>query len=277
MEMDVGEIINRKYQVIKLIGRGQFGQVFLAMHIHTQALVALKQEPLDHHSLRHETTVLHYLASCNLASCKCIPQVLWFGNQNEFRYLAITYCEGESLDKCGKMTFQEKGFWWNQAIACLEHIHVAGIVHRDIKPFHFVRKQNEWFLIDFGLATAVPLTQKTSERIVGSPNYVSYFVHEGIIPSCRDDLISLMYVFWELLFESTIHSDHFVITNESSDSIHHPYNQWVKTQKEWSALYARTVTQNTFPEVKDMMISLLKQGERMSFVSQVKSYSSLLL
>lgn len=271
MEMDVGELINRKYQIIKLIGRGQFGHVFLAKHIHTQALVALKQEPLDHHSLRHETTVLHYLALC-----KNIPQVLWFGNQNEFRYLAITYCEGESLDKCGKMTFQEKGSWWNQAIACLEHIHAAGIVHRDIKPFHFVRKQNKWFLIDFGLATTVPQTQTTSERIVGSPNYVSYFVHEGTIPSCRDDLISLMYVFWELLFESTIHSERFVITNESSDSIHHPYNQWLKTQKEWSALYARTMSQNTFPEVKEMMIALFKQGEQMPF-STGKSYSSLLL
>jgi len=270
------ELINRKYKIIKLIGRGQFGHVFLAMHIHTQTLVALKQEPLDHHSLRHETTVLHYLA-CNLALRKNIPQVLWFGLQNEFRYLAITYCEGESLDKCVGMTFQEKGLWWNQAISCLEHIHTAGIVHRDIKPFHFVRKQKEWVLIDFGLATTVPKTQTFSERIVGSPNYVSYFVHEGIIPSCRDDLISLMYVFWELLFESTIHSEHLVITNESSDSIHHPYNQWLKTQKEWSELYTRTMSQNTFPEVKEMMIALLKQGERMAFVSQGKSYSSLLL
>lgn len=268
------DLVNRKYKIIKSVGRGQFGKVFLAKHIHTQALVALKQEPLDHHSLKHETTVLHYLASC-----KSIPQVLWYGVQHNFRYLAITFCEGESLDIYGKiMTLQEKGLWWNQAITCLEHIHVAGIVHRDIKPFHFIRKQNKWFLIDFGLATTVPQTIASSVTIVGSPNYVSYFVHEGTIPSCRDDLISLMYVFWELLFDQAIHQAPIIeLTSELSPaSIYHPYNQWLKTQKEWSALYTRSVTQNLLPEVQRMMVTLLQMGEQMPFVCS-NSYKFLLL
>jgi len=280
------ELVNRKYKKIKSIGQGQFGMVFLAMHIHSNGLVALKQEPFRHHSLKHETTVLHYLATCK---CKHIPQVLWYGIQDEFRYLAITYCEGESLDKCSKtMTFQERGHWWNQAISCLEHIHVSGIIHRDIKPFHFIQqKPNEWMLIDFGLATTVPQNNgetRSGETIVGSPNYVSYFVHDGFIPTIRDDLLSLIYVFWELLFEQAIHENMHENIHEnihenmlSTDSIYAPYNQWLKTQKEWSTMYTRTVSQNTIPEVKAMMISLLKWGEQMQVTFKLKSYSFLLL
>jgi serine/threonine protein kinase len=268
------ELVNRKYKILEPIGKGQFGQVFLAVHIHSRALVALKQEPIDHRSLKHETTVLHYLNKC-----KRIPQVLWYGIQDDFRYLAITYCEGESLDKCGKtMTFQERGQWWNQAITCLEHIHASGIIHRDIKPFHFVQRSNEWILIDFGLATTIP-QNRFSETIVGSPNYVSYFVHEGLIPTIRDDLISLMYVFWELLFGQAIHQIGEVSStcHLSSDSIHTPYNQWLKAQKEWSTLYSRTVSQDAIPEIKEMMTALLKQGEQMPFTFQLKSYSFFLL
>jgi hypothetical protein len=89
-----------------------------------------------------------------------------------------------------------------------------------------------------------------------------------------------MYVFWELLFGQAIHQIPICeeavawTTHLSKDSIHTPYNQWLKAQKEWSVLYSRTVSQDAIPEVKEMMVALLRQGEQ-PFVR--KSYRAFLL
>ena len=86
-------------------------------------------------------------------------------------------------------------------LSIIEEIHNLFVVHRDIKPQHFMIKNNNLYLIDFGISTFyVDENQKLkpnnkTENMIGSPNYTSYYIHEGNTYSRRDDMISLGYTY----------------------------------------------------------------------------------
>ena len=95
----------------------------------------------------------------------------------------------------------------------LKAIHQKGVIHRDLKPenilYHPSKKR--WMLIDFGLATfyqdedGIHKSPTTPPRkhLIGTPNFVSCFIHEGQDPSRRDDLIALGHVVWWLKNEGS--------------------------------------------------------------------------
>jgi casein kinase 1 delta len=207
-------IINNKYQIQSKIGNGSFGKVFLGIHLQNKNKIIMKTESLDtsYGLLKHETNILYFLSRHR---CSNIPSVYWYGNTNSFtelgpqKCLVMTYFPGKSLDQLReKMTMQEKKQWMYSMIFLLEQIHQTGIIHRDIKPAHFILSENgKWNLIDFGLATFVSTEQIGREKeqdssgsasITGTPNYVSLHIHQGFTPTKRDDLISLGYIFLEL-------------------------------------------------------------------------------
>ena len=126
-------------------------------------------------------------------------------------------------------------------IYLLHDIHDLFVLHRDIKPHHFMIKNDDLYIIDFGISTfyvnetnkIIENTEKTD--IIGSPNYASYFIHRGNTYSRRDDLISIGYIYffmfnkelpWEYLFtNNTIENDIDII------SIFHPLNIETKEKK----------------------------------------------
>ena len=93
-------------------------------------------------------------------------------------------------------------------IKALYAIHEQGIVHRDLKPENILyhQEKRKWMLIDFGLSSFYqdeqgnhnPPASKPKRHILGTPNFVSTFVHQGEEPSRRDDLIALGNVAWWL-------------------------------------------------------------------------------
>jgi serine/threonine protein kinase len=125
-------------------------------------------------------------------------------------------------------------------IACiniLREIHKRNILHRDIKPANFMFWEKQLFLIDFGMAISMTedvCEQPVKEHIVGTPKYVSYFIHEGYESRPRDDLISLGYAYMSLLSMGVPWSIH--CNKESSlpiTHISHPDNVFRKNTKNW--------------------------------------------
>jgi casein kinase 1 len=127
----------------------------------------------------------------------------------------------------------------------IESIHKLYILHRDIKPQNFMLKGGELFIIDFGFSAFyvdessnhVPI--KTIDNIIGTPKYVSYFVHDGALPSRRDDLISLGYIYmfllnrelpWDALKKPDTLDDYDEI------NILHYKNQQRKALKDWVSI-----------------------------------------
>ena len=87
----------------------------------------------------------------------------------------------------------------------MEHVHKHGFIHRDTKPENMTigkgRKENELFMIDFGLAkrykhptTGRHIPIKYDKSLIGTARYASLNAHRGIELSRRDDLEELCYL-----------------------------------------------------------------------------------
>ena len=197
-------IIARKYKILEFIGNGKFGSVFKGEKIGidvSKKEVAIKIESKENkiHLLKTETRVLEYLARNGCR--KHIPQVFWYGLQENSIFMVMSFLGNISLDNWNFSSLESLLEWFYLAISILEKIHLYGVLHRDLKPGHFLFHQGTWVLIDFGFATFVSPDKKkegpTREWIIGTPNYISVSVHEGFDPSEKDDMISLGYIFLE--------------------------------------------------------------------------------
>ena len=100
-------------------------------------------------------------------------------------------------------------------------------------------RDSEIYLIDFGMATAVSDDTLSKEQlhVVGTPTWMSYFVHDGYSPHYRDDLITVGYIYlswygvlpWIKMESSTGKMDPII---DYSD-IRHPSHQMRKKYKTW--------------------------------------------
>lgn len=219
-------IINKKYAILSKIGQGQFGQVYSGKNVKTDEIVAIKIEILDMslNNLKHETTLLHYLRSKGV---KHIPYVYWYGIYMLKPVLIMTKFEISLED-----WLRTRQIFPNDAAAVaimmvniLDSIHGEYVIHRDLKPQNFMWRGDELYLIDFGLSTVYVNEEKKhivsktdNTTILGTPKFVSIYIHDGISGSRRDDLISVIYIYmymlgnrhiqWENVQDCAAHDDY---------------------------------------------------------------------
>lgn len=263
-------IISHKYQVTGTVGNGRFGSVMKGICLKTQKKVAIKMEKAGTiGTIRHEATVLHYL---DTQKCTNIPHVYYYGlHRTNHVCIVMSYYSEGSLDALRpNLSLDEKLAWWNTALDIIEHIHKAGIVHRDIKPHHFIRDNtNDWNLIDFGLATSYfddahgHMKELPKDHIVGSPKYVSWYVHGGRDVVRRDDFLSLIYVLWELVYGEFIDVNGGGENTYKTDVLDE-FNAWLREQKEFSRFYRLLETKKN-DEMVDLMVSLFAHAEELGF------------
>jgi len=242
------KIIANKYRIDQLIAKGCFGAVFKGYLIGTNEPVAIKIETSNQlNSLKHETKILNYLYSNKVRK---IPAIYWYGQYGDSPCLIITYYDYSLADYIKKrISIKKTGENPNKIIASmidiLSYIHKNFIIHRDLKPENFMIKNNEIYLIDFGLSTfyisdgSEHLPNKSSQTIIGSPRWISKYILEGNSNSRRDDLISIGYIFAYLVLEKTPWEITQSITNDIINTavnidglnINHPINIWRKENR----------------------------------------------
>jgi serine/threonine protein kinase len=205
MESATHKIAN-KYEIRDLIGKGAFGTIYSGINsksINNDA-VAIKLESIQSPTklLKSETTILKYLYD---HGCRCVPVVFWFGVylNNTILVMPLYECTLYEYINLVEISFEKVCVLITGCITALESIHNLFVLHRDIKPHNFMLKNNELFIIDFGLATFYINDYGKhnidcavlNNHITGNLRYASYYVHLGHNPSRRDDLISLCYMF----------------------------------------------------------------------------------
>lgn len=199
-------IISNKYELLEKLNEGSFGEVYKAKNIRTGDLVAIKIErKTENSSLKNEAKIYQYLSKES-----GFLQLKWYQTDEEYSYLVIDLlvCSLTRLIKIkGSLDLKVVMQLGIQMIKRIEILHSKYLLHRDIKPDNFMLGTNkQLFMIDFGLCKRydydgihIEETQSVNKTIIGSINFVSLNVHNGIEPSRRDDIESCIYIILYLL------------------------------------------------------------------------------
>ncbi|KAJ6435066.1 hypothetical protein OIU84_000324 [Salix udensis] len=204
--MKMERIIGEKYKLGRKIGSGSFGEIFLATHIQSGEIVAVK---IENRSAKHPQLLYEAKLYKILCGGSGVANIKWCGVDGEDNVLVIDLL-GPSLEDlfvyCGrKFSLKTVLMLADQMIARIEYMHAKGFLHRDIKPDNFLmglgRKANQVYVIDFGLAkryrdttTHQHIPYRENKSLTGTARYASGNTHLGNEQSRRDDLESIGYV-----------------------------------------------------------------------------------
>lgn len=182
-----GEMLGN-YQLLRVIGEGGFGVVWLAMQrepvVRQVALKVLKPGMDSRQVLARFEQERQALA---LMDHPCVAKVFDAGATPTGRpYFVMEYVRGISITGyCDeqRLSLQDRLRLFIPVCEAIQHAHVKGIIHRDIKPSNVLVEVTDGAasvkVIDFGVAKAIEhaLTEKTlfteAGQIVGTPEYMS--------------------------------------------------------------------------------------------------------
>jgi eukaryotic-like serine/threonine-protein kinase len=186
----VGQILNRRYKIISLLGEGGMGAVYRAQDLLFDREVALKEFRLgdlpseEEPDSKSDETVVRDSRPILLTREKALeqftseamllarlehpnlPKVYDFFAVGFEGYISMTLIEGNSLEDLQKKDgkpFSEDAVqgWLLQVMDALEYCHQRGVIHRDLKPANLLLQTNGGiFLVDFGIAKMLVAGQK---------------------------------------------------------------------------------------------------------------------
>ncbi|PAA67467.1 hypothetical protein BOX15_Mlig014612g2 [Macrostomum lignano] len=199
-------IVNQKYRLIKKIGSGSFGEIYLGVNQTNGEEIAVK---LESQKARHPQLLYESKLYKLLQGGIGIPHVRWFGVEKDYNVLVMDLL-GPSLEDlfsfCSRrFTMKTVLMLADQMINRIEYVHNKNFIHRDIKPDNFLmgigRHCNKVFIIDFGLAkkfrdsrSGKHIPYREDKNLTGTARYASINAHLGIEQSRRDDMEALGYV-----------------------------------------------------------------------------------
>ncbi|HEX8098249.1 MAG TPA: serine/threonine-protein kinase, partial [Pyrinomonadaceae bacterium] len=210
----------RQYKIIKKLGAGGMGEVYLASDTRMGRKVALKILPSFF--TRDEQRVRRFQQEARAVVALNHPNIVTtydIGESDGVYYIATEWIEGETLRHRvahTRMTLGDALDVITQTASALSAAHEAGIVHRDIKPENvMLRKDGYVKVLDFGLAKltekgdgladagsdlATRMIVKTDAGVVmGTASYMSPEQARGLEVDARTDVWSLGVVLYEML------------------------------------------------------------------------------
>ncbi len=209
MSEPAGEQTIGRYRIVRPLGMGAMGKVYLAEDPRIERLLAIKTVRVEGREGEVEDRKRRLLREAKAAGKLIHPHVVTLfdaGEDGETLFLAFEYVKGSDLsgrlEQGPPFTLAEALRVVRQAAEGLAYAHQQGIVHRDIKPSNILLDERSWVKIsDFGIAKmagqATELTMTGS--VVGSPHYLSPEQIRGEDLDGRSDLFSLGVVLYELL------------------------------------------------------------------------------
>jgi eukaryotic-like serine/threonine-protein kinase len=217
MALSEGDVIDEKYRILRLLGKGGMGTVWVAENLRVRRQVAIKvllrsaAEAAGDALLRFEREA----QAAGQIGSDHIVEVLDLGTTADGdRFMVMEYLEGDTLKqrmRRGRLEPQKTAAVFCQLLEGLTAAHAAGIVHRDIKPDNiFLQKEKaghrDWVkILDFGISKFSQLSGEEGQvtragMVMGTPFYMSpEQARTAHAVDTRSDLYSVAVMLFETL------------------------------------------------------------------------------
>jgi serine/threonine protein kinase len=224
VSVEAGTIVGGKYALLRPLGRGSMGEVWLAQHQTLGEEVAIKllapSFPGDEYEDRASATARFrfeaQIAARLSRKTRHIVRVTDYGDEDGVAYLVMELLVGRTLEtffmQYGSMTMEAASGLVRQVARALEHAHAESVVHRDLKPANlFVTYDEDGGMLvkvlDFGIARtirtqrlSIPSGFSTGQGLIfGTPGYMSPEQARAARIDARTDLWAFATVIYEAL------------------------------------------------------------------------------
>ena len=275
-------LIQNRYLVVHLIGKGGMGEVYLAVDQRLGSAVALKRtyfagDEMLASAFEREARTLARMRH------PVLPKVSDHFGEGEEQYLVMEHISGDDLAK--RLEAAQKPFpvswvmfWADQLLDALSylHSHEPPIIHRDIKPQNLkLTDENHIILLDFGLSktstgqTHISNTGSTGSVVGYTPHYAPMEQIRGIGTNPRSDIYSLSATVYQLM-TNVVPADALTradaLLNGMSDPIEPPHqlNPEIPSAVSEVILKGMEVSQEKrFSNARDMQKALRKAFTQM--------------
>ena len=208
------------YEIVRQIGAGGMGEVYLAKDTKLDRRVAVKI--LNEKFAKHESNLQRFTKEAKAASALNHPNILVIheiGESDDTHFIVSEFVEGETLREILNQSLPELPQILEIAIQianALTSAHAAHIVHRDIKPENIIVRPDGFVkILDFGLAklisqkaigletSAVKQNETAKGVILGTVNYMSPEQAKGGQIDGRTDIFSFGALIYEMIAGQT--------------------------------------------------------------------------
>lgn len=179
----IGTVIDGKYELLKLIGKGGMSRVYLAMDRRLNKQWAVKEITKSGRAKNNEIMVQSLIAEANLMKKldhPTLPRIVDIIDTGNTIYVIMDYIEGEplseELERNGAQPQELVIYWAKQLCEALDYLHTRTppIIYRDMKPANvMLRPDGTVKLIDFGIAREYK-EDKTADTVsLGTKGYAA--------------------------------------------------------------------------------------------------------
>ncbi|MFZ0749514.1 MAG: protein kinase, partial [Pyrinomonadaceae bacterium] len=204
------------YEIVRLIGRGGMGEVYLAKDEVLNRRIALKLLPADYTT--HPERLRRFQQEAFAVSALNHPNILTIHELRQvedLQFIATEFVDGETLrDRLNRETLAPVQILdiAVQLASAMTAAHEADIVHRDIKPENIMLRRDGYVkVLDFGLAKLKEFVEATpaaeahgdaetsSALVMGTVKYMSPEQAQGFAVDARSDIFSMGVVLFEMV------------------------------------------------------------------------------
>ena len=198
-----------RYRVLRRVGRGAMGIVYLARDDKIGRNVAIKALDIDERLPEDEKEEIRQrfereARAAGMLSNQSIVTVYDVGEQDGVPYIAMEYLEGATLTEIAHdspLSIPQARSVAAQVLSALAYAHSHDVVHRDIKPDNiFLLPDGRVKVADFGIARISSSTTMTQVgQVMGTPGYMSPEQVKGETVGPASDIFSTGVLLYELL------------------------------------------------------------------------------
>jgi serine/threonine-protein kinase len=202
-EVEVGSVVDGRYNVQAKIGGGGMADVWLAEDSHLQRRIALKV--LHRRFAQDREFVMRFQREAESAAGLQHPNIVSVFDRGEWEgtyYIAMQYIEGPTLKQLidSGITVEQGVAVIRQVLQAAGYAHRQGIVHRDLKPQNvLVDPEGKAVVTDFGIARAGVSEITQTGSVMGTPHYLSPEQAQGFDVTAVSDLYSIGVMLYEAL------------------------------------------------------------------------------